>query len=92
MSLSLNRSGHSAYCVLGDTGTRLGCDLEQIERCSRSLEETWFTSSEIGMLGDSVGTERAERITLIWRAKESVLEAIREGLRADTRRIPNRGG
>ncbi len=87
LSLSLSHSAKTAFCVLCDPGARLGCDLEKIEQRSRSFEETWFTSGEIGMLGDSAGIERAERVTLIWSAKESVLKAIREGLRADTRRV-----
>jgi len=85
--ITLSHSGATAFCVLADESARLGCDLERIEQRSRSFEETFFTDRELALLHESPDSERATLVTLIWCAKECVLKAVREGLRADTRRV-----
>lgn len=85
--ITLSHSGSTAFCVLTDASARLGCDLEKIEQRSRSFEETFFTEQELSMLDENPCCDRATLVTLVWSAKECVLKAIREGLRADTRRV-----
>ena len=66
---------------------RLGCDLEKVEKRSRSFEETFFNTAELAMLEQQKNGDRARLVTLIWSAKESALKALREGLRMDTRAV-----
>jgi len=85
--ISLSHSGSRALCVLAEEPMQMGCDLETVEARSRAFEETFFTDSELSMLGRHRGRDRARLATLIWSAKESALKAVRVGLKADTRRV-----
>lgn len=85
--LSLSHSNGQSFCVLVLDTPRVGCDLERIEERSRTFEETFFTASELKLLEGHPSNRRATLVTLIWSAKESVLKALRQGLKADTRRI-----
>ncbi len=85
--LSLSHSNGHSLCVLVLDTPRVGCDLERIEERSRTFEETFFTASELKLLEQHPSNRRAGLVTLIWSAKESVLKALRKGLKADTRRI-----
>ena len=87
MPLSLSHSGLHGFCALAGRSMRLGCDIEQIEQRGRSFEETFFTTRELGLLEHLPLLDHDLVVTLIWSAKESVLKAIRQGLKADTRRI-----
>ena len=85
--ISLSHSGSRALCVLAQETMKIGCDLETIEKSSRSFEETFFTEDELALLEAHSGSDRARLATLIWSAKESALKAMRVGLRMDTRKV-----
>jgi 4'-phosphopantetheinyl transferase len=85
--VSLSHSGSRAMCVLAKDSMRLGCDLEKVEKRSRSFEETFFNTAELAMLDQRKSGDHARLVTLIWSAKESALKALRTGLKADTRRV-----
>jgi len=65
----------------------VGCDLEVVEARSPAFLEDYFTTQEQAALRAAPAAERDRLATLFWAAKESVLKALRVGLRADTRRI-----
>jgi 4'-phosphopantetheinyl transferase len=87
LCISLSHSAGMAFCAVAASSQRMGCDIEKIEVRSRSFEETFFTASELELLERYPADERARLVTLVWSAKESVLKALRTGLRSDTRRI-----
>ena len=87
MRISLSHSHGRCLCALGVTDRRLGCDLERIETRSTAFEETYFTEAELELLQGCTPGDRDRLVTLIWSAKESLLKALRTGLRSDTRRI-----
>lgn len=94
VSLAVSHShGHALCAVVASsqagaqrtTQTMLGCDLEYIETREPSFVRGFFTEEE--MAAFAATTHPDELVTAIWSAKESVLKAIRTGLRVDTRRI-----
>jgi len=87
VSLSISHSAELAFCCVAAPGTALGCDLEQIQAREPNFAADYFTSEELGILERVPSMERALFTNLIWSAKESVLKALREGLRRDTRSI-----
>jgi 4'-phosphopantetheinyl transferase len=87
IALSLSHSGGMSICAVAGGSQRMGCDIEKIDARSRSFEETFFTPGELELLERYPADERACLVTLVWSAKESVLKALRTGLRSDTRRI-----
>jgi len=86
-SFSLSHSGGLALCVIGSPGTRVGCDLEQIEPRTPALVEDFFAPEEQARIAAVPPEQRALSVTLIWSAKESALKLLRTGLRADTRTV-----
>lgn len=85
--LSLSHSNGLSFSVVGEGPARLGCDLERIEQRARNFEETWFTAAELDLLDCLPEENHSCAVSLVWSAKESVLKAIKTGLRVDTRRI-----
>jgi 4'-phosphopantetheinyl transferase len=65
----------------------LGCDIEWIEHREHSFVSDYFTAQEIRDVMGTPVEQRDCRVTAIWSAKESVLKAMRTGLRIDTRRV-----
>jgi 4'-phosphopantetheinyl transferase len=64
----------------------MGCDLEKLEDRDASLIEDYFTPEEMAWcMRDPLN--KALNANLIWSAKESMLKALREGLRRDTRSV-----
>ncbi len=85
--LSLSHSNGLSFSVVGNGSARLGCDLERIEHRGRNFEETWFLAAELDLLDLLPEEEHSCGASLVWSAKESVLKALKTGLRVDTRRI-----
>ncbi len=83
-ALSISHSGGRALCLLGPSGSRVGCDLERVEARGTSFALDYFTESERGLLASLPAAGRALYETLLWSAKESALKAIGEGLRRST--------
>lgn len=88
LSISLShRQGMAVAAVCQDETIRAGIDLEWIEERDASFYEDYFTREENRLLDGFPGGERAKWGTLIWSAKESMLKALGQGLRVDTRSV-----
>lgn len=87
VTVSLSHRDDVAACVLAEEGISLGCDLERIEPRSERFVRDFFTEREYQEVGGLEGEPRDLRVALTWSAKESVLKALRTGLRRDTRSV-----
>lgn len=87
LAISISHRLDRAICAVADGEIAVGCDLELIERREDVFVTDFFTESERRAVVNAAPHERDALITLIWSAKESVLKALREGLRVDTRDI-----
>lgn len=91
--LSLTHSHGVAVAALGPAGIRLGVDLEAVEERAPGFLGDWFTPAEQAFVAEAAG-EQALAGTLVWSAKESVMKALREGLRIPPKAVevaPGRG-
>lgn len=87
VSLSISHALNRSLCAVGPADLAIGCDIEQLERREDSLVLDYFTPEEISLCHQAVPENRTLVVNLIWSAKESVLKALREGLRRDTRSV-----
>ncbi len=87
VSFSISHSAGVALCAVADAGLSLGCDLEDIRALEANFAVDYFTQEEL-LAVERAGPEEFNLfVTLIWSAKESVLKALRQGLRRDTRSV-----
>ncbi len=86
-SISLSHRNGTALCAIAPFGAALGCDLELIEPRSDAFVADYFTTDEQTLVARVSAAERSRLLTLLWSAKESVLKALHEGLRQDTRSV-----
>ena len=89
-AISISHSGGRSFCAAGQPDAALGCDIEQLEPRSELLASDYFTSEEVETIRRARITDPESEVVianLIWSAKESVLKALREGLRRDTRDV-----
>lgn len=86
-ALTLSHRDGVGLAAVGPTGARLGCDLERVERRGVGFPRDWFTAAECDRLGGADPVARDVLVTLVWSVKESVLKAVGEGLRRDTRSV-----
>jgi 4'-phosphopantetheinyl transferase len=94
VSLSLTHSHGLAVAAIGPAGSRLGVDLEAIEERTPGFLGDWFSPAEQTFVMEAAAGESALAATLVWSAKESVLKALREGLRIPPKAVevsPERG-
>jgi len=61
--------------------------METVEPREWGLVDDYFVAAEAAAVGAAPAEERALLTNLVWSAKESVLKALREGLRRDTRTV-----
>ncbi|NJN84678.1 MAG: 4'-phosphopantetheinyl transferase superfamily protein [Caldilineaceae bacterium] len=92
VSLSISHANQRALCALhpsqsGNELSSVGADIEWIETRSERFIEDFFTADEIDCVRSATPALRDIYITAIWSAKESVLKAVRTGLRVDTRSV-----
>jgi len=87
VNISISHSAGVAICAIAATGVALGCDIEQIEPRSPAFLEDYFTTEEQYAVAATPAAAQALLVTLLWSAKESVLKALREGLRLDPRTV-----
>ncbi len=87
VSISISHSAGVAFCAVAEAGVSLGCDLEEIGPRETNFAADYFTRDEVGAVEKAAPADRDRLITLIWSAKESVLKALRQGLRRDTRSV-----
>ena len=87
LELSISHRSGWGLCALAREAMLVGCDLEVVEARSNAFVEDYFTIGEQAALRAVPAVGRDRSVTALWAAKESVLKALRIGLRADTRRI-----
>lgn len=87
IEISISHSSGTAACVIGESSSRIGCDLEKIESRSDGFVSDYFTEEEQRFLEGFSSFERTQLINVIWCAKESALKALHKGLMLDTRTI-----
>jgi 4'-phosphopantetheinyl transferase len=87
VAISLSHSHGMAICAIGNPDVGIGCDTEYIEPRSEAFVSDYFTAPERDKVLHTPAAQQPLVSTLIWSAKESVLKAVREGLRRDTRSV-----
>jgi len=90
--ISISHSGGLGMCAIAPASLAAGCDVETVEPRSDGLARDFFSVEERSLVSETPADRRAFMTTLIWSAKESVLKALREGLRRDTRSVVVRIG
>lgn len=87
VSISLSHRAGIGLCAIVPFGTRLGCDVEAIEPRPAAFVEDYFTQDEQELAHCAADEEYDRLVTLFWSAKESVLKALRVGLRRATTEV-----
>ena len=86
-AISISHSNGRSFCCAGPAGRTLGCDIELVTPRDSAMIADFYTTEEIDQV-QAAAPENKDLITnLIWSAKESMLKALREGLRRDTRDV-----
>lgn len=84
LSLSLSHSEGFGFAVATPSDVRIGCDVESVVPHTDAFIDDYFTDTETLWIRERPD-DRDLRATLAWSLKESVLKALGEGLRLDTR-------
>jgi len=91
VTISISHRGDRAACAVGQAAPPacllLGCDLEIVEPRSDAFATDYFTAEEQRLVAQASPADRWRLLALLWSGKESVLKALREGLRLDTRSV-----
>jgi 4'-phosphopantetheinyl transferase len=87
ITLSISHSNGVGLCALVERETSMGCDTELIEPRTAAFVSDFFSGQERDLVGRVRAEDKPFVETLIWSAKESVLKALRVGLRRDTRSV-----
>jgi 4'-phosphopantetheinyl transferase len=86
--ITMTDRADQAVCLVGPSGTALGCDLELVEPRSHGFVEDYLTPPEQALIATAqVGDARDLVANLVWCGKESALKVLRTGLRRDTRSV-----
>ena len=87
-TLSLSRRAEQAFAALSPADAPpIGVDLELVVPRDRALVRGFFTAAEADEVARRAGRDEHLAVARIWSAKESVLKAMKLGLRLDTRRV-----
>ena len=86
VALSISHCNARGFCSVGPPDIAIGCDMEAIEVRDNRLIEDYFTAEEIALCNNDP-VRKALVTNFVWSAKESILKALREGLRRDTRSV-----
>lgn len=84
--ISLSHRAGWALCSLAPPGTRVGCDLEQIEPRSPAFIADFLTPGERSLLPTAAG-DTDECANLVWSAKESAVKLLGTGWRVPARTV-----
>jgi len=87
VTISISHREGRAACAIAGPGVALGCDLEIAEPRGDAFAGDYFTAAEQAMVAQVSPAGRWHLLALLWSAKESVLKALRVGLRLDTRLV-----
>jgi 4'-phosphopantetheinyl transferase len=85
LAISLSHRAGMAVCMVAPAGAALGCDLELVAPRSDAFVADYLTVPERAAVQSAAAAEQPLLVTLVWSAKESMLKALRTGLRLDTR-------
>jgi len=86
-AVSISHAGNRSFCAAGSEDMAFGCDIEQLEPRDEIFIADYFVPEEIERVRQALPENRTQMTNLIWSAKESMLKALREGLRRDTRSV-----
>ncbi len=90
LAISISHSHGYAFCAVCCTNAHpihLGADLELVESRGANFVHDYFTDHEQHVLAEAPPALSDLMVTATWSAKESVLKALRLGLRVDTRSV-----
>jgi 4'-phosphopantetheinyl transferase len=87
VEISLSHRSGTAVCTIAPSPCALGCDLEAVEPHSEAFVADFFRPEEQLLVAHALAGDRPLLIALLWSGKESVLKALRCGLRIDTREV-----
>ena len=87
VAISISHSAERSFCAAGPPDAVLGCDIERLEPRGERFATDYFTPEEIKLTREAAPKNTILMANLVWSAKESVLKALHEGLRRDTRDI-----
>ncbi len=87
VTISISHSHDWGFCVATNETIALGCDLEKIETRSLAFLKDYFTENEFTFISKENEPSKALYSNLLWSAKESVLKALRVGLKIYPRNI-----
>ncbi len=87
LTISITHRAGLAACAVATLPAQLGCDVESTERRSWGFVSDYFTAEEQASIAEAPPEQRWILVALFWSAKESVLKAVRTGLREDTRSV-----
>ena len=87
LAISISHREGVAACAVAGPEAALGCDLEFVEPRSDAFASDYFTEAEQALVARASPSDRTQLLALLWSAKESVLKALRMGLRIDTRSV-----
>lgn len=87
VAISISHREGRAACAIAQPEVALGCDLEIVEPRGDAFSGDYLTPAEQELLARVSAAGRWRVLALLWSAKESVLKALRVGLRLDTRLV-----
>jgi len=87
LPISISHRAGRSLCTVANGDVALGCDLELVEPHSAAFVADYFTEHEQQFIAAAPAPSRMRLVALFWSAKESVLKALHEGLRIDTRSL-----
>lgn len=87
VTISISHREDRAVCAITGSEAVLGCDLEIAESRSDTFAADYFTSEEQELVAQASPADRWRLLAVVWSGKESVLKALRVGLRLDTRSV-----
>lgn len=86
--LSISHCSRYALCAIASgANIHIGIDMEKIEPRTQTFIKDYFTPLEVGLVNSQPHESWDMISTLIWSTKESMLKALRVGLRWDTRQV-----
>jgi len=87
VAISLSHRSGLGACIVGQTSSAIGCDLELIEPHGDAFVGDFFSREERALIASASKGVQDALVALLWSTKESALKALREGLRLDTRSV-----
>jgi 4'-phosphopantetheinyl transferase len=87
VTISISHREGRAACAIAGPDVTLGCDLEVVEPRGEAFAGDYFAAAEQELFGQAFPAARWRLLALLWSGKESVLKALRTGLRLDTRSV-----